>query len=68
MNTRKNPSLMRKEVDEMSDKNEVAELLSKYVDLRRIISAEDPKKEAEYQLTLVKRQLEAYGDVSLEGL
>ena len=41
-------------------------LLNKYADLQRIIAADDPKKEAEYQLKIVKVKLQLF-DIETEN-
>lgn len=64
MVSRNNPSLNRKEVDDVSDKELKDRLIQQYTDLQRILAADDPKKEAEYQLKVVKARLESYGTVT----
>lgn len=39
-------------------------LIDLYTSLQRILTCEDPKKEAEYQLQIVKAKLEACGIVT----
>ncbi len=47
--------------------NEVIDtLFNQYVDLKRILSAEDPKKEAQEQLEIVKAKMQAMGIVTTE--
>ena len=41
-------------------------LIDEYTDLQRIIAAADPKKEAEYQLKIVKVKLQAF-NISTEA-
>ena len=64
MESRNNPSLNRKEVDDMSDKELMEKLIQQYTDLQRILVADDPKKEVEYQLKAVKAKLEGFGVVT----
>lgn len=60
----KTHSLYGKEVETMSDKELQEKLIQQYADLQRILSAPDMKKEAEYQLKMVKAKLEAFGTVT----
>lgn len=48
----------------MQDKELAALLIDSYANLQRIISTENPKEEAEYQLKLVAAKLEAMGIVT----
>lgn len=48
----------------MQDKELAALLIDRYGDLQRILTADDPKKEAEYQLKLINAKLEAMGIVT----
>lgn len=48
----------------MQDKELAALLIDSYSNLQRIISNENPKEEAEYQLKLVAAKLEAMGIVT----
>lgn len=45
----------------MNDKEILNALIDKYVDLQRIITSKDAKKEAEYQLKVIKGKLKAIG-------
>lgn len=56
--------LLREEVNEMSDKEQLMMLVDKYTDLQRIKSAVDPAKEVEYQIATTKAKLEVYGMVT----
>ncbi len=49
------------EVRKMQDKDIVTTYIEKYADLKQIINADDPKKEAERQLNIVKVALETMG-------
>lgn len=40
--------------------------IDKYVDLQRIITSENPKEEAEYQLKIIKAKLESMGIVTTD--
>ena len=48
----------------MSDKELMEKLIQQYTDLQRILAADDPKKEAGYQLKAVKTKLEGFGVVT----
>ncbi len=48
----------------MCDGELIANYIDRYADLQRIINTDDPKKEAEYQLKLIKAALEAMGVVT----
>ncbi len=50
----------------MQDKELIANIIDKYADLQRIINADDPKKEAEYQIQIAKAKLEALGIVTTD--
>ena len=52
--------------ERMNDKELLNALIDSYSDLQRIINADDPKKEAEYQLKLTKAKLESMGIVTTE--
>ncbi len=45
----------------MQDKELVTAYIEKYADLKQILNAEDPKKEAERQINIVKVALETMG-------
>ncbi len=45
----------------MQDKELVTTYIEKYADLKQIINADDPKKEAERQINIVKVALETMG-------
>lgn len=55
---------LRKEVNDMSDKEQLTMLIDIYTDLQRIKSAEDREKEIDYQITAAKAKLEAFGIVT----
>ncbi len=48
----------------MQDKELAALLIDSYANLQRILTTDDPKEEAEYQLKLVAAKLEAMGIVT----
>lgn len=48
----------------MQDKELAAILIDSYANLQRILTADDAKEEAEYQLKLVAAKLEAMGIVT----
>lgn len=48
----------------MQDKELAAMLIDSYANLQRILSSDQPKEEAEYQLKLVSAKLEAMGIVT----
>lgn len=48
----------------MQDKELAALLIDSYANLQRILNADNPSEEAEYQLQLVKAKLEAMGIVT----
>lgn len=50
----------------MQDKELIASFIDRYADLQRIINTDNPKKEAEYQLKLIKATLEAMGIVTTD--
>ncbi len=50
----------------MNENKIIDNLFNKYVDLKRILSAEDPKKEAQEQLEIVKAKMQAMGIVTAE--
>lgn len=64
MTSRKSSSLSWEEVNEVSDKELMEKLIQQYIDLQRILAADDPKKEAEYQAKVVKAKLEGFGVVT----
>lgn len=45
----------------MQNNELIASYIDRYVDLQRIINSDDPKAEAEHQLTAVKVVLESMG-------
>ena len=51
----------------MTDKEQIAAMIDKYMDLLRIIQAEDKVKEAKNQLRETRAKLEAFG-VAVENL
>lgn len=53
-----------KEVDAMTEKEQMTMLIDNYTDLQRIKSAADKDKEIEYQIKVVKAKLEALGVVT----
>ena len=48
----------------MSDKELMEKLIQQYTDLQRILSADDMRKEVEYQLRTVKAKLGAFSVVT----
>lgn len=58
-----------KEVNGMGaeENKQLSDLIDGYANLQRIITADDIKKEAEYQLKIVKAKLQAFG-VATEDL
>lgn len=64
--TQKSQSLLWKEVNTMIESELKATLIDNYMNLQRIISASDVKKEAEYQIKGVKAKLESMGIVTEE--
>ena len=60
---KKQPPLW-KEVNDMSDKEQMTMLIDIYTDLQRIKSAEDRDKEIDYQIKAAKAKLEALGVVT----
>ena len=56
--------LLREEVNDMSDKEQTTMLIDVYINLQRIMLAEDKEKEISRQLTAVKAKLEALGVVT----
>lgn len=62
--TRKLQPLLRKEVDAMTEKEQMTMLIDNYTDLQRIKSAVDKEKEIDYQIKTVKAKLEALGVVT----
>lgn len=55
-----------KEVDTMTDKEQLSMLIDSYTNLQRIKAASDKEKEVEYQIKTVKAKLEAFGVVTEE--
>lgn len=64
MTTQKKPSSLRKEVDEVTDKELTTMLISKFSELQQIKVASDRDKELDRQITVAKAQLEALGVVT----
>ena len=60
---KKQPPLW-KEVNDMSDKEQLTMLIDIYTDLQLIKSAEDREKDIDYQITAAKAKLEAFGIVT----
>lgn len=60
---KKQPPLW-KEVNNMSDKEQLTMLIDIYTDLQRIKSAENREKEIDYQIKAAKAKLEAFGIVT----
>lgn len=60
---KKQPPLW-KEVSDMTDKEQTNMLIDTYANLQRIKTADDWKKEIDYQITLVKAKLESMGIVT----
>ena len=58
---RKKPAPLREEVNDISDKDQNDSLLDAYANLQRILVADDPLLEADYQLRIVKAKLEVRG-------
>lgn len=61
------PKLQRplwKEVDTMTESEQLDSLIDTFANLQRIKTADDWKKEIDYQITLVKAKLEAKGIVT----
>lgn len=50
--------------NEMNQNDYVGNLIDWYTNLQRILTNDDPKSEAEYQLKMVKAKLEACGIVT----
>ena len=50
----------------MNDKELTLNLIDSFAILQRIVNSSDSKKEAEYQLQLIKAKLEAMGIVTSE--
>lgn len=50
----------------MNEKELLTILIDQYADLQRILKSDNSKKEAEYQLKLVKAKLESMGIVTTE--
>ena len=50
----------------MQDKELMTTYIEKFSDLQRIINADDPKAEAEYQLQIIKVALENMGVATTE--
>ncbi len=49
---------------EMTEKEQIANLIDRYTDLQRIKAAEDKEKEIAYQIKTTKAKLEAMGIVT----
>lgn len=62
--TRKLQPPLWKEVDAMTEKEQMTMLIDNYTDLQRIKSAVDKEKEIDYQIKTVKAKLEALGVVT----
>lgn len=60
----KKQSLLWREVNDMTDKEQMTTLIDIYTDLQRIKSAPDRDKEIEYQIKATKAKLEAFGIVT----
>ena len=45
----------------MTEKEQIANYIDNYQNLQRIMTAEDPKKELQFQMKFVKAKLEAMG-------
>lgn len=50
--------------DGMNEKEMVKELIDEFTNLQRIKNAENPEKEVDYQLKIVKAKLESCGIVT----
>ena len=50
--------------DGMNEKEMVKELIDEFTNLQRIKNADDPEKEVDYQLKIVKAKLESCGIVT----
>lgn len=50
--------------DGMNEKEMVKELIDEFINLQRIKNADNPEKEVEYQLKIVKAKLESCGIVT----
>ena len=61
---RKTQPPLWEEVDDMSDKTEIADLIDRYVEIQRAKSAPDVYKELDYQLAIIKAKLDAFGIVT----
>jgi len=57
---------LRKEVDVMTEKEQMTMLIDNYTNLQRIRSAADKDKEVDYQIKATKAKLEALGVVTEE--
>lgn len=64
MDAQKKQPLLRKEVEEVSDKEQLMMLIDMYVSLQRLKAAPDQEAEIEYQLKAARAKLEAYGIVT----
>lgn len=64
--TRKKQPPLWKEVNDVSDKEQLTMLIDMYTALQRIKSAPDREKEIEYQIRTVKAKLEAFSVVTEE--
>jgi len=50
----------------MNANETIDNLFNQYVDLKRILSADDPKQEAQAQLDIVKAKMQAMGIVTTD--
>lgn len=48
----------------MNEKEMIDKLIDKYTDLQRIKQSENPEKEVDYQMSVVKAKLESFGIVT----
>lgn len=64
MNAQKKQPPLWEEVNEMTDKEQATMLIDVYINLQRIMLAEDKEKEINRQITAVKAKLEALGVVT----
>ena len=49
---------------DMNEKEMIDKLIDKYTDLQRIKQSENPEKEVDYQMSVVKAKLESFGIVT----
>ena len=52
--------------DGMNEKEMIRELIDEFTNLQRIKNADNPEKEVEYQLKVVKAKLESCGIITSE--